>query len=67
MGDKEMASAAKIPPFAVKKNLAQAAKFTDDQIQDAIETCVQADADVKSGRLTDRMAVELVITTIAGL
>ncbi len=65
MGDKEMASAAKIPPFAVKKNLAQAAKFTDEQIQNAIETCVQADEDVKSGRLTDRMAVELVMTTIA--
>ena len=65
MGDKEMAAAAKIPPFAVKKNLAQAAKFTDEQIQNAIETCVQADADVKSGRLTDRMAVELVMATIA--
>ncbi len=67
MGDKEMASGVKIPPFAVKKNLAQAAKFTDEQIQETIETCVQADADVKSGHLSDRMAVELVMTTIAQL
>ncbi|MBQ7447841.1 MAG: DNA polymerase III subunit delta [Eubacterium sp.] len=67
IGDREMASAVKIPPFAVKKNLAQAAKFTDEQIQETIETCVQADADVKSGHLSDRMAVELVMTTIAGL
>ena len=67
MGDKEMASAVKIPPFAVKKNLAQAAKFTDEQIQETIETCVQADADVKSGHLSDRMAVELVMTSIAQL
>ena len=67
IGDREMASAVKIPPFAVKKNLAQAAKFTDEQIQETIKTCVQADADVKSGHLSDRMAVELVMTSIAGL
>ena len=63
--EREMASTVGIPPFAVKKNLSQAAKFSQEQIQAAIRLCVEADENVKAGRLTDRMAVELLMMTLS--
>lgn len=62
---RSIASKVKIPPFAVKKNLAQADKFTGVQIQKAVDCCVQADADVKTGRLSDHLAVEMLMMTIS--
>ena len=53
---KFIASKAKIPEFAVRKNLAQASRF-----KQAVADCVQAEEDVKTGMLNDRMAVELLI------
>lgn len=56
-----MASKAGIPPFAVQKNLAQAASFTLQELKDALEDGVQAEADIKMGRLNDQLSVELLI------
>lgn len=50
-----------IPEFAVRKNLAQAGSFSLRQLKEAVEDCVQAEEEVKTGILSDRLAVELLI------
>lgn len=57
----QMAKECRIPAFAVRKNLKQAEKFSDMQLRDAVHACVQAEEDIKNGRLTDQIAVELLI------
>ena len=56
-----MASALKVPPFAVGKLTAQARAFTRDQILSWVTLCVETEEEVKTGRLSDRLAVELLI------
>ena len=56
-----MASALKVPPFAVGKITAQARAFTRDQILSWVTLCVETEEAVKTGRLSDRLAVELLI------
>lgn len=57
----ELASRLKIPPFAAGKLMAQAKAFTGEQILSCVRLCVELEEAVKTGRLTDRMAVELLI------
>lgn len=64
--NKFIASKAKIPEFAVRKNAAQAGRFKTEQLKEAIEDCVQTEEDVKTGSLNDRMAVELLIVRYSG-
>lgn len=59
--NKQIAAKAKIPEFAVRKNFTQAGRFTSGQLREAVEDCVQAEEDVKTGSLNDRLAVELLI------
>lgn len=59
--NKFIASKVKIPEFAVRKNMAQAGRFTLKQLKEAVEDCVQMEEEVKTGSLNDRMAVELLI------
>ncbi len=59
--NKQIAAKAKIPEFAVRKNFTQAGRFTFAQLREAVEDCVQAEEDVKTGSLNDRMAVELLV------
>lgn len=56
-----IASALKVPPFAVGKLTAQARAFTRDQILSWVTLCVETEEAVKTGRLSDRLAVELLI------
>ncbi len=56
-----MASALKVPPFAVGKLTAQARAFTRDQILSWVTLCVETEEAVKTGRLSDRLAVELLL------
>lgn len=58
---KTIAKKAGVPEFAVRKNLAQARSFTMKQIIDAVKLGVKAEEDVKTGRMNDQMAVELLI------
>ncbi|MFP3153025.1 DNA polymerase III subunit delta [Lachnospiraceae bacterium ZAX-1] len=58
---KFMASKAGIPEFAVQKNLKQANRFTQKQLKQALQDCVQAEEDVKTGNLVDRLGVEVLI------
>ena len=56
-----IASALKVPPFAVGKLTAQARAITRDQILSWVTLCVETEEAVKTGRLSDRLAVELLI------
>lgn len=57
----EIASRVKVPPFVAGKLMAQARAFTREQILSYVEFCVDAEESVKTGRLSDRLAVELLI------
>lgn len=56
-----IAKTAGMPSFAVQKNLRQAGAFKINQLKEAIEDCGQVEEDVKTGRMADQLAVELLI------
>ena len=56
---KEIAQKAGIPPFSVKKYLAQARVFSAGVLRAIMEAAAQTEEDIKTGRLTDVLAVEL--------
>lgn len=49
--------------FIVGKYLAQAAHFEKERLREAVGACVEAEESVKTGKLDDRMSVELLILT----
>lgn len=51
----------KVPPFVAGKLVAQAEGVTKEQILSYVEFCVESEEAVKTGRLSDRLAVELLI------
>ncbi len=57
-----IASKLKIPPFAAGKLMPQARTFSKEQILSYVSSCVDAEEAVKTGRLSDRLAVELLLT-----
>ncbi|MDK2966931.1 DNA polymerase III subunit delta [Lacrimispora sp.] len=57
-----IASRLKIPPFAAGKLMPQARTFSKEQILSYVNTCVEAEEAVKTGQLSDRLAVELLLT-----
>ncbi|MCQ4833838.1 DNA polymerase III subunit delta [[Clostridium] symbiosum] len=57
-----IASKLKIPPFVAGKVSAQAGAFTREQILSYVKGCIEAEEAVKTGKMNDRMAVELLIT-----
>ncbi len=54
-----MAKAAGIPPFAVKRHVAQAKGFAMARLKQALRDGAELEEAVKTGRMNDRMAVEL--------
>lgn len=56
-----IASRLKMKPFVVGKITSQARQFSSDQILSYVKLCVETEEAVKSGRLADRLAVELLI------
>ena len=60
-GNKEIATKASCPEWAVRKYQGQAKAFTLDQIKQAIEDGVKFEEAVKTGKMNDQMAVELFI------
>lgn len=50
-----------IRDFIVRKNKTLCQSFSLAELRRAVEVCVQREEDVKTGRLNDRMAVELLI------
>ena len=62
MDKSSIASRLKIQPFVAGKLMPQARSFSREQILSCVELCVDAEEAVKTGRLGDRLAVELLIT-----
>ena len=56
-----IASRLKLQPFVVGKIMLQAKTFTREQILSYVNLCVDAEEGVKTGKLQDRLAVELLI------
>ena len=61
MGEKRIAEAAKIHPYAVKKALPVSRHYTAEELREIIEEFVQTEEDVKTGRLAGSLAVELML------
>lgn len=57
-----IASKLKLQPFVAGKIMLQARAFSKEQILSYVTLCVDAEESVKTGRLQDRLAVELLIT-----
>lgn len=62
MDKSSIASKLKMQPFVVGKVMPQARSFSRDQILSYVNLCVDAEESVKTGRLGERLAVELLIT-----
>lgn len=52
---------AKLPAFAVRRNLQIANGFTMEQLKKILQTCAQTEEDIKTGQITDQLGVELLI------
>ncbi len=60
-GQKEIASKAVIHPFVAGKNIEQSRRFKMKELRGVMEEAAQLEQDVKTGLLTDTLAVELFI------
>ena len=67
MANAEIAKKAGIPPFAVNKYLSQAREFTAQVLREAVQYGVETEAQVKSGRMDEQIAVELMLIHFADL
>ena len=61
MDKSTIASRLKLQPFVAGKIMLQAKTFTREQILSYVDLCVDAEEGVKTGKLQDRLAVELLI------
>ena len=57
----QIASAFGIRPYFVKKYIAQARSFSKDQLLSCVRLCQEADANIKTGKMRDKLATEMVI------
>ena len=65
-GKDEIAKKAGIQPFVAGKCMTQAKNFRIKELRACVEKCVEAEEAVKTGRLADNLAVELLITEFSG-
>ena len=61
----QIAAALKVRSFVVNKLLGQARQFTIDQLIRCVERCVELEEAVKRGNMNERIAVEMVLLSIA--
>lgn len=59
--EKEMAQKVGVPPFTIRKYLDQTTRFEKAELRQALTECVQADEDIKTGRMDSQLAIELLI------
>ena len=60
-GQQQIADVLKMHPYAVKKNMQIARRYSVSELEDAVRKMVTAEEDVKTGRISDALAVELMI------
>ncbi|HEX2946387.1 MAG TPA: DNA polymerase III subunit delta [Clostridia bacterium] len=61
----DIAAHFKVPPFIAGKLLGQAKSFTVEKLENAIASGLELDLAIKTGRLGDKAAVELMITGLS--
>jgi DNA polymerase-3 subunit delta len=54
-----------VPPFAVNKYLGQAKNFTVKRLKDALEFGADIEEQIKTGRMVEKIGVELFIITFS--
>ena len=64
VSDDEIARRVRLPGFAVRQNRALGANFTEAQLEDFMRHAATAEWNIKSGRLSDRMALEMLMTEL---
>ena len=57
----DIAKLTKLPGFLTGKYIAQAKKFSEEELRMALTECVETEEAVKTGRMDDRLGVELLI------
>jgi len=57
----EIAAALGAPPFAIKECMKQAGNFSVKELTQALKDCLEADTNIKTGRITDKLALEVLI------
>ena len=57
-----IASKLKMQPFVAGKVMGQARSFSREQILSYVNWCVELEEAMKNGQLSDRLAVELLLT-----
>lgn len=60
-GTQVIAQKTGLPGFVVGKYRKQGGKFKTKELKEALVSCVQSDEDVKTGKINDRMSVEILI------
>lgn len=50
-----------VPPFAVPKYITQAERFTEESLKELLEETLRLEEEVKTGRLKEQLAVELLL------
>ncbi len=54
-----------VPPFAVNKYLGQAKNFSSTRLKEALDFCIDIEEQVKTGRMLEKIGVELFIVTFS--
>ena len=60
---KEISAVLKMPYFAVQENIQQARTYTFKQLEAILEECLEADRDIKTGKMEAIKRVEILIMT----
>ena len=61
LGQSELGSKLGLPPFAVKNTVNCARRYTVEELRKAVEDCMGYEEAVNTGKLEDRLSVELLI------
>ena len=64
LDNRAIAEKTKQKDFVVRKQANQASKFSLEELRAAVESCVKAETDVKTGLMADRLAVETLILSV---
>ena len=61
LGQSEIGSKLGLPPFAVKNTIHCARRYSAEELRKAVEDCMEYEEAVKTGKLEERLSVELLI------
>ncbi len=61
----QIASKAGMPPFAVRRQMDLVRRYDLQTLKANIDACVRAEENVKTGRMNDRLAVELILIQLS--